>query len=90
MDKGCKKSDVKRIRIHDLRHSHASMLIEMGYSPLLISERLGHENIQTTLQTYSHLYPDKQQEVASQIEKSEAERYADILSAYEKKEPPRS
>ncbi|MCD8128839.1 MAG: hypothetical protein LUD54_04610 [Oscillospiraceae bacterium] len=66
------------------------MLIEMGYSPLLISERLGHENIQTTLQTYSHLYPDKQQEVASQIEKSEAERYADILSAYEKKEPPRS
>ncbi|WP_341444393.1 tyrosine-type recombinase/integrase [Petroclostridium xylanilyticum] len=47
MDRGCKKSKVKRIRIHDLRHSHASLLIEMGFSPLLISERLGHENIQT-------------------------------------------
>ncbi|MCD8195933.1 MAG: site-specific integrase [Lachnospiraceae bacterium] len=87
MDKGCEKSGVKRIRVHDLRHSHASMLIEMGYSPLLISERLGHENIQTTLQTHSHLYPDKQQEVASQMEESEAEKYADILSAFEKKEP---
>lgn len=88
MDKGCEKSGAKRIRVHDLRHSHASMLIEVGYSPLLISERLGHENIQTTLQTYSHLYPDKQQEVTSQMEESEAEKYADILSAFEKKEPP--
>lgn len=41
MDRGCKKSGVKVIRIHDLRHSHASLLIEMGFSPLLISERLG-------------------------------------------------
>lgn len=68
MDRGAKKSGVKRIRIHDLRHSHASLLIEMGFSPLLISERLGHENIETTLQTYSHLYPNKHGEVADKLQ----------------------
>lgn len=68
MNRGCKKSGVKTIRIHDLRHSHASLLIEMGFSPLLISERLGHEDIKTTLQTYSHLYPNKQAEVAAKLQ----------------------
>ena len=68
MDRGCKKSEIKRIRIHDLRHSHASLLIELGFSPLLISERLGHENIETTLQTYSHLYPNKHGEVADKLQ----------------------
>jgi len=68
MDRGCKHSGVKRIRIHDLRHSHASLLIEMGFSPLLISERLGHENVETTLQTYSHLYPNKHSEVADRLQ----------------------
>jgi integrase len=63
-----KKAGVKRIRIHDLRHSHASLLIEMGVSPLLISERLGHENIETTLQTYSHLYPNKHGEVRLKLQ----------------------
>lgn len=69
MKRGCKLSGVNKIRIHDLRHSHASMLIEMGYSPILIAERLGHENIETTLQTYSHLYPNKQEELASAMDK---------------------
>ncbi len=69
MDRGCKKSGVKKIRVHDVRHSHASLLIELGFSPLLISERLGHENIETTLQTYSHLYPNKQSEVAYKLQK---------------------
>lgn len=68
MKRGCKLSGVKRIRIHDLRHSHASFLIEQGFSPLLIADRLGHENIETTLQTYSHLYPNKHSEVAALIE----------------------
>ena len=68
MQRGCRLSGVKRIRIHDLRHSHASFLIEEGFSPLLIAERLGHENIQTTLQIYSHLYPNKQSEVACKIQ----------------------
>ena len=68
MDRGCKLSGVKRIRIHDLRHSHASLLIEMGFSPNLIAERLGHENIETTLNTYSHLYPHKQTELANVLD----------------------
>lgn len=69
INRGTKKADIKRIRVHDLRHSHASLLIEMGFSPLLISERLGHENIETTLSTYSHLYPNKQSEVAKSLSK---------------------
>ena len=63
-----RKAGIKRIRLHDLRHSHASLLIEMGVSPLLISERLGHENIETTLQTYSHLYPNKHGEVRLKLQ----------------------
>ena len=58
---------IKKIRIHDIRHSHASMLIELGVAPLAISERLGHEDIQTTLNTYSHLYPNKQNEIAGML-----------------------
>ncbi|MEG0304903.1 MAG: site-specific integrase [Oscillospiraceae bacterium] len=68
IDRGCKASGMKRIRVHDLRHSHASLLIELGFSPLLIAERLGHENIETTLNTYSHLYPHKQAELAEKLE----------------------
>lgn len=65
---GCKASGVKRIRVHDIRHSHASLLVEMGFSPLLIAERLGHEKVQTTMDTYSHLYPNMQVEVARQLD----------------------
>ena len=59
---------LKTIRIHDFRHSHASLLIEQGYSPLMIAERLGHEKIETTLKTYSHLYPNKQNELAEKLQ----------------------
>ena len=69
MERGCKLSGTKRIRVHDLRHSHASLLIELGFSPLLVSERLGHEDIQTTLETYSHLYPHKNEEVSDKLNK---------------------
>lgn len=62
------KTGVKVIRLHDLRHSHASLLIEMGFSPLVIADRLGHEKITTTLQIYSHLYPNKQTEVADKLD----------------------
>lgn len=40
----------------------------MGFSPLLIAERLGHERVQTTMETYSHLYPNKQTEVANRLD----------------------
>lgn len=52
------------IRVHDLRHSHVSLLIEMGFNILMISERLGHKNVQTTWKTYAHLYPDKGKQIA--------------------------
>lgn len=68
MQEGIAKSGVKTIRIHDLRHSHASLLVELGFSPLEIAERLGHERIETTLNTYSHLYPDKQDRLADRLE----------------------
>lgn len=57
------------IRVHDLRHSHASMLIEMGFSALEIANRLGHDSIKTTLDTYSHLYPDKDLQLADALNK---------------------
>lgn len=68
LDKYSALAGVKRIRVHDLRHSHASLLIEQGFSPLVIKERLGHEDIQTTLNTYSHLYPGKQEEISSRLQ----------------------
>lgn len=69
MDKYCEISGVKKIRVHDLRHSYASMLIELGVPPLEIQERLGHEDIQTTLNTYSHLYPNKHFETTEKLER---------------------
>ncbi len=70
------KAGVRRIRLHDLRHSHASLLIELGFSTLLVSERLGHDNVSTTLNIYSHLFPSKQSEVADCLEKlCEKDRY---------------
>lgn len=68
MQRGIKASGVKKIRIHDLRHSHASMLVELGFSPLEIADRLGHEKIETTLNTYSHLYPNKQVKIADRLD----------------------
>lgn len=68
MQRGIKESRVKRIRLHDLRHSHASMLVEMSFSPLEIADRLGHEKIETTLNTYSHLYPNKQEKLADRLD----------------------
>ena len=68
MDRGCKLSGVKRIRVHDLRHSHVAYLIEQGFSPVVIAERLGHESISITL-NYAHLYPSKQLEIVQIIEK---------------------
>lgn len=67
MKRGCFKSRTKLIRVHDIRHSHASLLIELGVSVLYISERLGHENIETTLEIYAHLYPHKNVQIMEQL-----------------------
>ena len=66
MDRGSKSAGVKRIRIHDLRHSHVSLLIEMGFSALAIADRVGHESIDITYR-YAHLFPTRQQEMADKL-----------------------
>ena len=63
------KVGLEPIRVHNLRHSHANMLIEMNFDPVQIADRLGHESIKTTLDTYSHLYPDKDQKLADALNK---------------------
>ena len=67
MDRGAKAAGVKRIRIHDLRHSHISLLIDMGFSAVAIADRVGHESIEITYR-YAHLFPSKQKEMASRLD----------------------
>ena len=67
MDRGAKKAGIKRIRIHDLRHSHVSLLINMGFSAIDIADRVGHESIDITY-NYAHLFPSKQKEMADKLD----------------------
>ena len=55
------------IRVHDLRHSHASLCIELGYSAVLVARRLG-DTVPVVIRTYAHLYSNKQQELVSRLE----------------------
>jgi integrase len=66
MTRGAAAQSIKRIRIHDLRHSHVSLLIEMGFSAVAIADRVGHESIDITYR-YAHLFPSKQSEMASKL-----------------------
>lgn len=75
MDRGVKLSGVRRIRIHDLRHSHVSLLINMGYSAVAIGERVGHESVEITYR-YAHLFPTIQTEMAENLNQ-EREEYLD-------------
>jgi integrase len=62
-----KKANVPRIRFHDLRHTHATLLLKQGIHPKVVAERLGHSNIRITLDTYSHVLPTMQLETANKI-----------------------
>ena len=79
MERGCKKSGVKKIRIHDLRHSHVSLLIDMGFSAVAIAERVGHESIDITYR-YAHLFPSKQLDMVNKLENKNRmmEGYSDV------------
>ena len=66
MYRGSRKQGVKRIRVHDLRHSHVSLLIDIGFSAVAIAERLGHKSIDITYR-YAHLFPSKQSEMADKL-----------------------
>lgn len=62
------EAGVTKIRFHDLRHTHATMLLAQGVPAKVISERLGHSNIKTTLDIYPHVLPNMQEEAANQID----------------------
>lgn len=67
MDRGAKLAGVKRIRIHGLRHSHISLLINLGFSALAIGERDGQEAVDITYH-YAYLFPTVQTDMAAQLE----------------------
>lgn len=67
MDRGAKAAGVKRIRIHDLRHSHISLLIRLGFSAVAIANRVGHESATITFH-YAHMFPTEQMEMADKLE----------------------
>lgn len=66
MSRASEAAGVKRIRIHDLRHSHISLLIEMGFSAVAIGDRVGHESVDITYH-YAHLFPSTQSSMADQL-----------------------
>ena len=72
MDRGAKEAGVKRIRIHDIRHSHVSLLIDMGFSATAIADRVGHESVDITY-SYAHLFPSKQAEMADKLDMERGE-----------------
>ena len=64
----CLEADVKKIRIHDFRHSHASYLISNGASIVAVAKRLGHKDIERTLNTYSHLLKNDEADLISKLD----------------------
>jgi integrase len=58
---------VRRIRLHDLRHTHATVALGAGVHPKVVSERLGHANVSITLDLYSHVTETMQAEAAERI-----------------------
>ena len=66
-DRAIAAAKLPRIRLHDLRHTHASLALAAGINPKVVSERLGHATISITLDTYSHAIPAMQEEAATLI-----------------------
>ncbi|PEM44315.1 site-specific integrase [Bacillus toyonensis] len=64
-----KKADIPKIRFHDMRHTHATLLLLQGVNPKIVSERLGHADVRITLDTYSHILPSMQKDTAIQFGK---------------------
>ena len=64
-----KKAGLRRIRIHDLRHTHATLMLKAGIHPKVVSERLGHANIGITLDIYSHVLPGLQEVAAERFDR---------------------
>jgi integrase len=67
MEQASTQLGLPRIRVHDLRHSHVSLLINMGYSAVAIADRMGHESIDITYR-YAHLFPNIQSQMAADLD----------------------
>lgn len=63
----CKRAKLEPIRLHDFRHSHVALLIDLKEDPFIIKERMGHANISTTYDIYGHLFPNRQKELADKL-----------------------
>ena len=74
-----RRSSLKPIRFHDIRHSHASLLLKQGIHPKVVQERLGHASIQITLDTYSHVAPG--------LQEAAAKRFDELLNHKPENEP---
>ncbi len=70
-----RRTGLKPIRLHDARHSHASLLLKQGIHPKVVQERLGHSSIQVTLDTYSHVAPGLQEAAAARFDQAFVARY---------------
>src|SRR3972149_4450697 len=70
-----KAAGLERLRFHDLRHAHASLLLQQGVHPKIVSERLGHSGVNITLDTYSHVLPGLQAEPAARLDELLAQRW---------------
>ncbi|MDA0798745.1 MAG: tyrosine-type recombinase/integrase, partial [Chloroflexi bacterium] len=67
-DAGQKSLGLAGVRLHDLRHTHATLMLKAGVHPKVVQERLGHSNISITLDTYSHVVPGLQEAAALRFE----------------------
>jgi len=63
-----RKAGVRHVRLHDLRHTHATLMLELGIHPKIVQERQGHSTIATTLDIYSHAVPGLQDAAAKRFE----------------------
>jgi integrase len=63
-----KRAGVPMIRIHDMRHTSAALMLANGEHPRIVQERLGHADVSTTLNRYSHVTPDMQRDAADRLE----------------------
>lgn len=66
-ERAAKRAGVSRIRLHDLRHTHATLALQAGIHPKVVSERLGHATVSITLDTYSHAIPAMQEDAAARV-----------------------
>jgi integrase len=70
-----RRTGLKGIRLHDARHTHASLMLKQGIHPKVVQERLGHSSIHITLDTYSHVAPGLQEAAAARFDQAFIARY---------------